>query len=80
MIIRKIEKVNVNMFFLDTMYYVKACCRPEMEKHMKYSVDLCLAMDAEVQGSSCECPVGQSKEAHCKHVLIVLLAIREISL
>ena len=34
-------------------------------------------MDAEMQGSSCECPVGQSKEAHCKHVLIVLLAIRD---
>ena len=46
------------MFFLDTMYYVKACCRAEMKKHMKYSVDLCLTMDAEVQDSSCECPVG----------------------
>lgn len=29
------------------------------------------------KGSSCECPVGQSKEAHYKHVIIVLVAIRD---
>lgn len=59
------------------MYYVKACCKAELKKHMQYIVDVCLSMDAEVQGCSCECPVGQSTEAHCKHVLVVLLGIRD---
>lgn len=59
------------------MYSVKACCKAELKKHMQYAVDVCLSMDAEIQGCSCECPVGQSKEAHYKHVLVILLGIRD---
>ena len=42
-------------------------------------VDLKLAMDGEIQESTCDCLVGPSKFAHCKHVVIVLLAVIDLS-
>lgn len=42
---------------------------------MKYICDIRLCKDGEIELSSCDCPVGQSNNAHCKHIVIVLIAL-----
>ena len=46
---------------------------------MQYIVDISVTMDGEIQDCSCDCPVGHSKEAHCKHVLATLLAMTDFA-
>lgn len=60
---------------IGALYYIKGKCRAQMKKHLQYEVDICMSNEGEMMGSSCECPVGFSEEAHCKHVIVLLLAI-----
>lgn len=46
---------------------------------MSYNVDNSLALDGEVQESSCECFAGHSTGAHCKHIIATLFGITDHS-
>ncbi|KAL7301574.1 hypothetical protein TKK_0005590 [Trichogramma kaykai] len=56
-------------------YFVKGSVKAELKKHMSYICDVKLWSDGEVEVSSCDCFVGQSNFAHCKHVITVLIAL-----
>jgi len=51
-----------------------------MRKHVQYEVNASISFDGEIQEASCECTVGHSKTAHCKHVTVLLLAMNDVCL
>ncbi|XP_023316614.1 uncharacterized protein LOC106658550 [Trichogramma pretiosum] len=59
----------------DDQYFIKSSCKAELKKHMKYICDIKLFGDGEVDLSMCDCPVGQSTKAHCKHIIVTLIAL-----
>ncbi|KAJ8677107.1 hypothetical protein QAD02_012894 [Eretmocerus hayati] len=56
-------------------YFIKGRCRASRKKHVEYESDACFSMQGEIEGSSCECAVGWSEKAHCKHVIVLLLSL-----
>ncbi|KAJ8671840.1 hypothetical protein QAD02_003099 [Eretmocerus hayati] len=63
---------------LGPAYFVKGRCGASMKKNVQYEVDVCLSHQGDVEGSSCECGAGWSIEAHCKHVIIILMGLLDI--
>lgn len=67
-----------NGFLVYIRYSIKGMIQVLYNIIIKLNIDcgftqwICLCMDGEMNDSMCVCPVGQSKRAYCKHVLIVL--------
>lgn len=57
--------------------FVKASVRAAMKKSVRYEVDIRSTDD--INECQCECPVGSWPSAHCKHVMVVLLALQDFS-
>lgn len=64
-------------FVTDEDFFVRGQCRAEMKKHVQYEVNIKLTLRGDIEETNCECTVGHSTSAHCKHVIVVLLALRD---
>ncbi|KAJ8671850.1 hypothetical protein QAD02_003109 [Eretmocerus hayati] len=62
----------------DVLYYVKGRCKAMMKKIVQYQMDASMTMEGEIRETSCECTAGNSVTAHCKHVIILLLAVADM--
>ena len=49
-----------------------------MSKSLKYQPYAKLSSHGEVEGTQCECTAGHTGDAHCKHVIVLLLAIADL--
>lgn len=47
-------------------------------KKLQYDVNLKLLNNGTIEECSCECAVGSGKEAHCKHVAVVMFAVEQM--
>lgn len=61
----------------DQLYFVKGTCSAQMKKHVKYEINISLSFDGEIVEATCECTAGHSTTAHCKHVVVLLLGVRD---
>ncbi|CAK1603844.1 unnamed protein product [Parnassius mnemosyne] len=57
--------------------YLKGFCKASM-KQLQYEVNIKLNNDGMPEEATCECAAGEGKEAHCKHVAVVLIAAENI--
>ena len=55
--------------------FVQGCVSAEMIKRCTYKVDVKLDCHGVAEESQCECAVGMGPDAHCKHVMLVLVAL-----
>ncbi|KAJ8666165.1 hypothetical protein QAD02_007827 [Eretmocerus hayati] len=60
------------------VYYLPGRCDASMKKSVQCEVDARLSMQGDIEGTSCECAAGWSIEAHCKHVIILLLGLLDM--
>lgn len=58
--------------------YVKGCVAAEMRKKVSYCVDLKIEDDS-ITETQCDCAVGAWPSAHCKHVMVVILALLDFA-
>ncbi|KAJ8678958.1 hypothetical protein QAD02_014745 [Eretmocerus hayati] len=70
--------VSIRFSEIGNVYYLQGRCDASMKKSVQYEVDARLSMQGDIEGTSCECAAGWSIEAHCKHVIILLLGLLDM--
>ena len=59
-------------------FFFKGKCYAEMSKKVQYTINLKMTKDVTIEGSHCDCPGGADGSAHCKHIVVVLLALVDL--
>ncbi|KAL4709806.1 hypothetical protein ACJJTC_001260 [Scirpophaga incertulas] len=58
--------------------FIKGICKASMKK-LQYEVNIKLTKTGNIIGEcTCECAVGSGKEAHCKHVAVVMFGVEQM--
>lgn len=70
--------LHVRMAFVVNIYYFTAQCKASMKKAVVYNININISLHGIVEACQCDCSVGEPPDAHCKHVVAVLLSIEQL--
>lgn len=60
------------------IYYFTGQCKASMKKAIIYNMTVHISSYGSIEGCQCACSVGEPPDAHCKHVIALLLGVEEM--
>lgn len=58
--------------------YFTGQCKASMKKAISYNMTVHVSLYGSIEGCQCDCSLGEPPNAHCKHVVELLLAVEEM--
>lgn len=70
--------LNVRMAVNSNTHFFNGRCKASMKKSISYIINVQVSSNGSIEACQCDCGVGEPPNAHCKHVVALLLAVEQL--